>query len=46
MDVFCDVTTGICGPAGESSGIMEFVDLSATKDEELPDCSKSEEDEK
>lgn len=35
MDVFCDITTGVCGPVGEnSSGMMEFIDLSATAEEE------------
>lgn len=46
MDVFCDITTGTCGPAGESNGVMEFVDLSAPKDEKLQERTKNEEDEK
>lgn len=29
--MICDVETGICGPGGEETGVMEFIDLSAPK---------------
>lgn len=32
-EIVCDFTTGVCGPAGENKGIMEFVDLSVPKEE-------------
>lgn len=30
-NMICDVETGICGPGGEDTGVMEFIDLSAPK---------------
>ncbi|MDS9472907.1 DsbA family protein [Sporosarcina pasteurii] len=30
-NMMCDMETGICGPTGEDSGAMEFIDLSAQK---------------
>ena len=30
-NMMCDLETGICGPAGEDTGVMEFIDLSAPK---------------
>lgn len=29
--MICDLETGICGPGGEDTGVMEFIDLSAPK---------------
>lgn len=30
-NMVCDLETGICGPAGDDTGTMEFIDLSAPK---------------
>ena len=30
-NMVCDMETGICGPAGDDTGTMEFIDLSAPK---------------
>lgn len=30
-NMICDLETGICGPGGEDTGVMEFIDLSAPK---------------
>ena len=30
-NMVCDMETGICGPAGDDTGVMEFIDLSAPK---------------
>lgn len=30
-NMICDLATGVCGPAGEHTGVMEFIDLSAPK---------------
>ena len=30
-NMMCDLETGICGPGGEDTGVMEFIDLSAPK---------------
>lgn len=41
-DIVCDITTGVCGPVGENKGIMEFVDLSASKEEEKEEQKQGE----
>ncbi len=33
-EIICDFTTGVCGPADASEGVVEFVDLSAKEDKD------------
>lgn len=44
-EIVCDFTTGVCGPVGENKGIMEFVDLSVSKEETEESLNKEQSNE-
>lgn len=33
--MMCDLETGICGPVGESSAVIELIDLTAPKSQKV-----------